>query len=146
MKLESSAFSDGKLMPEKYSCDREGISPPLNIVNAPDNAETFVLIVEDPDAPRRVFQHWIVWNISGRVKQIDEDSVPEGSIEGLNDFGGKGYGAPCPPSSMHRYIFRIYALDVSLKLDVTSSREQLNSAMDGHIIASAVLTGKYRRI
>jgi Raf kinase inhibitor-like YbhB/YbcL family protein len=114
----------------------------LKVENIPDGTKTLALIVEDPDAPRGVFDHWIVWNISPN-EAIAEKSNP--GISGTNSFGKTGYGGPCPPSGEHRYFFRIFALDDELALLVGSTKEDLLDAMKGHVLASAELMGVYQK-
>jgi Raf kinase inhibitor-like YbhB/YbcL family protein len=98
----------------KYTCDGEGISPPLMINGVPPETKSIALIIEDPDAPIDVFTHWVVWNISPRGK-TSEDTVP--GIQGRNSSGRISYASPCPPGGTHRYIFRAYAVDTELELD-----------------------------
>ena len=142
IKVFSSAFESNGIIPRKYTCDGKNINPPLEFQGIPDEAESLVLIVDDPDAPMKTFTHWIVWNI-GPVAKIEEDSIP--GIEGITDFRKIGYGGPCPPSGTHRYFFRIYALDKQLELKEGASRKELESEMIGHIIAEGELMGKYSR-
>ena len=109
--ISSPAFENDGDIPSKYTCDGEEINPPLKIANIPGEAKTLALIVEDPDASKGVFDHWLVWNIEP-TGNIAEDSVP-GTV-GINSFGNTGYGGPCPPSGSHRYYFRLFALDSNL--------------------------------
>jgi Raf kinase inhibitor-like YbhB/YbcL family protein len=143
--LSSQAFEPGGLIPSKYTCDAENISPPLSILGIPKKAESLVLIVDDPDAPAGTWNHWLVWNITPSVESIMENGIPEGGVQGKNDFGNDEYGGPCPPSGTHRYFFRLYALDEKLNLESSSSREQLDFAMEGHILKETSLMGKYSR-
>jgi len=111
--LTCSAFKEGETIPEKYTCIGQNLNPPLNIENIPKNTKGLSLIFEDPDAPNGVFTHWLVWNIPVSTKSISENAKPR--TEGLNSNGKIGYMGPCPPSGKpHRYIFRIYALDIEL--------------------------------
>lgn len=145
MELTSSAFLNNNRIPQKYTCDGENINPPLTIKNVPDGANSLALIVEDPDAPRGVFVHWTVWNINPATEVIKENSVPEGAIEGMTDFGRKGYGGPCPPSGTHRYFFKLYALDTLLTLDSSATPTNLERTIEGHIIEKTELVGFYSR-
>ena len=142
IKVFSSAFESNGTIPRKYACDGKNINPPLEFEGIPEEAESLVLIMDDPDAPMKTFTHWIVWNIEP-VAKIEEDSIP--GIEGINDFRKIGYGGPCPPSGTHKYFFRIYALDKQLELKEGTSRKELESEMIGHIIAEGELMGKYSR-
>lgn len=145
MELKSTAFEHNSSIPVKYTCDGENVSPPLSISAVPEDAKSLVLIAEDPDAPAGTFCHWTVWNIPPQVREIPEDSVPEGAIEGLTDFGKVGWGGPCPPSGTHRYFFKIYALDTILNLPEGASKDQLQQAIKGHLLGEAELVGLYAR-
>lgn len=142
IKVFSSAFESNGTIPRKYTCDGKNINPPLEFEGIPEEAESMALILDDPDAPMKVFTHWIVWSIEP-VAKIEEDSIP--GVEGMNDFRKIGYGGPCPPSGTHRYFFRIYALDKHLELKEGASRKELESAMIGHIVAEGELMGKYSK-
>ncbi|MGB9927041.1 MAG: YbhB/YbcL family Raf kinase inhibitor-like protein [Methanosarcina sp.] len=139
IKVFSSAFQANGTIPRKYTCKGENINPPLQFEGIPEEAESLVLIMDDPDAPMKTFTHWIVWNIEP-VAKIEEDSIP--GIEGLNDFRKIGYGGPCPPSGTHRYFFRVYALDRQIELKAGAGRKELESEMIGHIVAEGELMGK----
>ncbi|WP_235283143.1 YbhB/YbcL family Raf kinase inhibitor-like protein [Methanosarcina sp. 2.H.A.1B.4] len=140
IKVFSSAFESNSTIPRKYTCNGENINPPLEFTNIPEEAESLVLIMDDPDSPMNPFTHWVVWNIEP-VAKIEEDSIP--GIEGINNFRKIGYGGPCPSSGTHRYFFRVYALDRQLELKAGSGRNELESEMIGHIIAEGELMGKY---
>src|SRR6266536_6614208 len=111
MKITSSAFQEGSDIPSKFSRDGGNVNPPLRLEGAPTNAKSLVLIVDDPDAPGGLFTHWLVWNIDPKTTEIAENSVPKGALQGTNDFPGRGYDGPQPPSGTHRYYFKIFALD-----------------------------------
>lgn len=140
--VSSPAFKDGEKIPLQYSCDGENINPPLDIENIPEQAKCLALIVDDPDAPRGTWVHWVVWNIPV-THHITEDKVH--GIEGLNDFKQQNYGGPCPPSGTHRYFFKVYALDALLDLPETTTKQELEKAMSEHIIAFGELVGLYSR-
>ena len=144
MKITSSAFREGESIPSKFTCDGGNTSPPLQIGDVPSEAKSVVLIADDPDAPGGLFTHWLVWNILPQTNSIAEGSAPKG-MQGTNDFGKSGYGAPCPPSGMHRYYFRVFALDRELDLRSGAKRSQLDAAMKGHVIAQGELIGRYAR-
>ena len=144
MKITSSAFREGESIPSKFTCDGGNTSPPLKISDVPSGAKSVVLIADDPDAPGGLFTHWLVWNIPPQTNSIAEGSAPKG-MQGTNDFGKSGYGAPCPPSGMHRYCFRVFALDRELDLRSGAKRSQLDAAMKGHVIAQGELIGRYAR-
>lgn len=143
--LKSSAFENQANIPSKYTCDGEDINPPLEISDIPEESQSLALIVDDPDAPIGTFTHWLVWNMSSDITKIDEDSVPEGAVEGETDFGRIGWGGPCPPTGTHRYFFKMYALDTKLNLQRGATKSQLEKAMEGHILGKAELIGLYSR-
>ncbi len=142
MELKSSAFSANEEIPQRYTCDGEDVNPPLEIGDIPTETKSLVLIVEDPDAPDGVWDHWIVWNITPD-NHISEDSVP--GTEGKNSFGKHHYGGPCPPSGSHRYFFKLFALKDQLELDGNSTKEDVESAMVDKILGRGELMGTYRR-
>jgi Raf kinase inhibitor-like YbhB/YbcL family protein len=144
LKLTSPAFENNKEIPSKYTCDGSDISPPLEIGGIPAEAKSLVLIVDDPDAPMGTWDHWILWNIP-LVANIDENSVPGGAVQGTNDFKKLDYGGPCPPSGTHRYMFKLYALDAILDLAEGANKDDVEKAMEGHIIAQTKLIGLYKR-
>jgi len=145
MQISSQAFKEGKMIPQKYTCDGENVSPPLEIGNLSEKAESLVLIVEDPDAPAGTFIHWIVVNINPKNPSFGENSPPKGALEIENSFGKKGYGGPCPPSGQHRYFFRIYALDVKLAPKQNSGINEIKKDMAGHVLDESYLMGLYSR-
>lgn len=141
MRLSSPSFADGGKIPSRYTIDGENINPQLDISDLPKQAQCLCLIVDDLDAPTGTFAHWVVWNI-WPTDSIDENSSP--GEPGLNDFGKRRYRGPCPPSGTHRYSFRVYALDRLLSLGSNTKKQDLERAMQGHIIDSAGLIGIYR--
>ncbi|MDD5144845.1 MAG: YbhB/YbcL family Raf kinase inhibitor-like protein [Candidatus Pacebacteria bacterium] len=145
MEITSSAFKNDEMIPEKYTCDGENVNPSLKISNVPQEAKSLALIIEDPDAGGGIWAHWLVWNIDPKAFLIEEGSVPKGSIEGTNDYESQSYEGPCPPSDIHHYYFKLYALDDTLDLDPSSRREDLIRAMETHIIDQADLVGLYKR-
>lgn len=145
MRLSSPVFENNQYIPSKYSCDAENVNPPLLINEVPEGAQSLVLIVDDPDAPAGDWVHWLVWNIKPDITEIIEDSVPQGAVQGLTDFGKNEWGGPCPPSGSHRYQFKLYALDSKLDLESRVEKKDLESAMQGHILEQSILVGLYRR-
>ena len=147
MKIISNAFENEKIIPSKYTCDGSDISPLLSWDGAPDNTKSFVLIVDDPDAPHGTWDHWILFNIPSSVHQLPENisTLPEGTREGKNSWDKTGYGGPCPPSGVHRYYFKLYALDAALDLAPKKTKADLLQAMQGHILAEAHVMGEYER-
>lgn len=145
MKITSSAFENNQYIPPKYTCDGDNKNPPLSISDIPKEAKSLVLIVDDPDATNGDWIHWTVFNISPDTKEISEDSVPQGAVEGRTNFKKPGYGGPCPPSGIHHYQFKLYALDATLSLDATAGKKDIEQAMSGRIIAQDLLVGLYER-
>ena len=145
MKITSSAFQEGGDIPSKFSRDGGNVNPPLRIEGTPENAKSLVLIVDDPDAPVGLFTHWLVWNIDPKTTRIAERSVPGGAVQGTNDFPGARYDGPQPQSGTHRYYFRVFALDQTLKLPAGTKRTELDAAMKGHVIAQGELMGRFTK-
>lgn len=143
--ITSPAFAHEDMIPTKYTCDGEDINPPLYIDGVQEGAKSFVLIMDDPDAPMGTWVHWVVWNIDPGTRSIDENSVPQGAKLGMNDFNRLQYGGPCPPSGVHRYFFKLYALNTRLDLAEGASKEELEQAMKENIIDEAALMGSYTR-
>ena len=144
IKLTSLVFHEGGNIPSKFTCDGSDTSPPLQITGVPAEAKSLVLIADDPDAPGGLFTHWLVWNIPPQSTSIAEGSLPKG-VQGANDFGTSGYRGPCPPPGIHRYSFKIFALDRQLELRSGAKRSQLDAAMKGHVIGHAELVGRYAK-
>ena len=109
------------------------------------SAKSLALIVDDPDAPAGTWTHWLLWNINPKISLIEENTIPQGAVEGINSFGNKSYGGPCPPSGSHRYIFKLYALDSILNLEEGAQKGDLEQTIMGHILAEAQLIGNYQR-
>ena len=147
MKLTSSAFTDGGLLPAKYTCDGESISPPIHWQDAPANTKSFALIYDDPDAPVGLWTHWVLYNLPPTTNSLTENiaTLPAGTKIGINSDLQANYDAPCPPSGEHRYIFHLYALDTTLNLSGKITSEKLRQEMQGHILTTATLLGRYRR-
>lgn len=144
MKLSSPDFNDGGMIPAEYTCDGADESPELRVADVPDDAVSLALIMDDPDAPRGTFVHWVVWNIDPATTLIPRGAAHVGE-EGMTDFREQRYGGPCPPSDTHRYYFKLYALDTRLELGEGATKAELEAAMQGHILTEGVLMGKYIR-
>ncbi len=145
MKFSSPAFQHEGMVPSQYTCDGMDVNPPFAIEGVPEGAKSLALVVDDPDAPRGDWAHWTLWNISPSTTRIEESTVPTDAVEGMTDFGRSGWGGPCPPAGVHRYQFKLYALDSALSLGSTAKKHDLERAMEGHVLAHAVLAGKYSR-
>jgi hypothetical protein len=150
MQLDSPAFDHGQPIPEKYSCDGQDVSPPLQISGVPDNARSLALLSDDPDAPPGDWVHWIIFNLPPDTASLPENVPPEpkldnGAAQGVNSFRKMGYGGPCPPSGTHRYFFKLYALDTELDLKPGATKQELLDAMQAHTIEQTELMGTYAR-
>lgn len=148
--LTSTAFKEGDAIPKKYGCNGADISPALQWNGAPTETKSFALIVDDPDAPMGTWVHWVIFNIPAKATGLPEDvpakeSLPDGALQGKNDFRNYGYGGPCPPGGTHRYFFKLYALDAMLQLKAGCTKAELLKAMTGHIVGEAQLMGRYSR-
>ena len=149
--LTSRAFSPGATIPVQHTCDGPDVSPPLAWTSPPTGAKGFALVCEDPDAPRGLWVHWVLWSIPATATSLPEgvtpdETLPDGSRHGRNDFGKLGHNGPCPPpGAPHRYVFRLYALDAVPALDPGATRAQLLDAIRGHVLGEAELTGRYGR-
>jgi Raf kinase inhibitor-like YbhB/YbcL family protein len=151
MQFTSVAFQAGAEIPSYYTSDGDDVSPELSWKDAPKETKSFALIMHDPDAPRTGgFTHWVVYNIDAGAGHIEENLPNEKEIarvgtQGKNDAGEIGYVGPAPPSGVHRYFFRLFALDTRLELDPGATHKQVNAAMKGHILAQAELMGTYEK-
>lgn len=144
MRISSTAFRDGEHIPQQYSRYHEDKSPPLHIEDVPMNAQSLMLIMDDPDAPRGLFTHWIVFNIDPKTAELREDHSPAPPArQGKNGWGESKYGGPRPPSGDHRYFFRLYALDTTIDLPHGATRAEIDQAMKGHVLDTAELMGRY---
>jgi Raf kinase inhibitor-like YbhB/YbcL family protein len=150
MQLSSSAFQEGAAVPRQHTADGKDTSPPLRWSGAPEATKHFALICDDPDAPRGTWVHWVLFNLPADTTELPEgvpaSATAAGASQGKNDFGKLGYGGPSPPRGKpHRYFFRLYALDAALDLQPGATRQQLEQAMKGHVLAEAQLMGTYQR-
>jgi Raf kinase inhibitor-like YbhB/YbcL family protein len=143
MEIKSPTFQNKENIPVEYTCDGDNISPELEISDIPENTVSLTLIMDDPDAPVGTFTHWLVWNIPPSKTKIEKGESL--SPSGTTGFGRIGYGGPCPPSGTHRYYFKLYSLYTNLNLDEGATRQQLEEAMQGHVIEKAELIGTYNR-
>lgn len=150
MTVKSKVFKDGDFIPKQYTCDGANISLPISWFDQPGNTTSLALIFEDPDAPSKTWVHWVLYNIPPGKSALQEklptiQNLESGMLQGINDFGKSGYGGPCPPSGTHRYVLKLYALDVKIDDSPGISANILREKMDGHIISTAELMGRYRR-
>jgi hypothetical protein len=154
LELGSPAFAAHGEIPRRHTCDGEDRSPPLHWSGVPANAKSLVLIVDDPDAPdpaapRRVWVHWVLYNLppttTALAEGVAEHDLPAGARSGLNDWQRTGYGGPCPPVGRHRYFHKLYALDTVLPDLKRPTKAQVEKAIHGHVLAQAELVGTYAR-
>ena len=149
MNLTTTSFQNQ--IPAKFTCSGAGVSPQLAWSAPPAATASFALTVTDPDAPRRTFIHWVIYDLPAGTRALPEGvptqgQLPDGALQGRNDFGEIGYGGPCPPpGSPHHYVFTLYALDAKLNLPEGATRAQVEAAMQGHILAHGELVGIYQR-
>ena len=144
LKLTSSAFGNNGKIPERYTCDGEGVSPKLEIEGVDENAKSLVLIMDDPDAPSGTWDHWVKFNISTSTKEIKEATEPEG-VSGVGTSGNRDYLPPCPPDREHRYFFKLFSLDTELELGEGATKKEVEKAMKGHVLQQTELIGLYER-
>jgi Raf kinase inhibitor-like YbhB/YbcL family protein len=151
IELTTNAFREGETIPKPYTADGKDVSPPLQWGEPPAGTKSFALICDDPDAPRGIWVHWVVYHLPAALRKLDEGvptqpDLPNGGKQGKNDFGKIGYGGPAPPKGKpHRYLFKLYALDASLDLPPGATKEQLVKAMAGHVLGEGQLMGTYGR-
>ncbi len=152
--ITSQAFADNAAIPAKYTCEGDDISPPLSWSGVPDGAKSLVLVVDDPDAPdpaapKRVWVHWVLYDIpagtTALAENADKTGLPNGTKVGLNDWKRADYGGPCPPIGRHRYFFKLYALDTELSGLSDPAKADVEAAMRGHILAQTQLVGTYQK-
>lgn len=144
-RVTSPAFADTGPIPARFTADGANISPELRIAGVPEGAKSLALIMDDPDAPRGTWVHWVLWNIPPGTTVIPEGSEPQGSVRGRNSWGRTGYGGPSPPSGTHRYFFKLYAVDGVVDLPQGADAAELERAVAGHILGEAQLMGTYTR-
>ena len=140
--VTSTGFEADGAIPSKYTCDGMDVNPPLLIGQVPQEIRSLAIIVDDPDAPAGTWVHWVMWNIPP-ASEIKENAAP--GMQGMNDFSKHRYNGPCPPSGVHRYFFKVYALDDVLNIPASSDKGDLERAMASHILAYGELVGRYSR-
>jgi Raf kinase inhibitor-like YbhB/YbcL family protein len=151
LQIASTAFSNGGTIAKNYTCDGSDVSPPLSWKDAPSGIQSYALIADDPDAPAGTWVHWVLYNLPANAKELPEgvkkqEQLPDGTLQGRNDFRKIGYNGPCPPPGKpHRYFFKLYALNAKLTLKPGATKNDVESAMKGHLLAQTELMGKYGR-
>lgn len=145
--LTSALFADGEATPTRSTCDGQNLSPPLSWTGVPSGATELALTMEDPDAPSGTFVHWVLWGLAPTVHELDEGVVPSGAHQGANGAGGRGYTGPCPPKgdAAHHYVFTLYALSKPVSVPDGARIDELRSAMEGDVIGTGRLVGRYGR-
>lgn len=149
LQVSSKSFPAGADIPKKYTCDGQNISPELAWANLPGDTRSVAVLLEDPDAPGGTFTHWLMYDLPVGMASVVEGvpvtgEIPGGGLQGINDFGKLGYGGPCPPPGRaHRYVFRVFALDKILGLPSRASKESVQQAMRGHVLAEGEIVGKF---
>ena len=151
MALTSSDFAAGAAIPQQYTCKGADASPAVEWSGSPASAISFAMIMDDPDAPAGTWVHWVLWNVSAKAHSLPQaeptrEQLEDGTRQGKNSFGKIGYNGPCPPGGQtHRYFFRLYALDTKLSLAAGATRDQLDVAMQGHILAQTEYVGTFHK-
>ena len=154
LSIQSESFRQNGMIPLRYTCDGQDISPPLQWSGIPAEAKSLVLIVDDPDAPdpaapKMTWVHWVLYNLPADTQELPEatntDTLPANTLEGLNDWKRIGYGGPCPPIGRHRYFFKLYALDTVLPDLNRPTKAELEKAMLGHVLESMEMVGTYHK-
>ena len=150
IKITSTAFTEGSMIPKRYTCDAEDVSPDLAWTGVPEGTKSLALICDDPDAPMGTWVHWVLFNLPPDTSELHSEipskkTLRNNARHGKNDFGKFGYGGPCPPGGTHRYFFKLYALDATLNLSQNATKDMVLQAMEGHILDQAELVGKYQR-
>lgn len=150
LKVTSTVFQQGGVIPAQYTCDGADISPPLTWTGGPGGTQSYALIADDPDAPVGTWVHWVLYNIPATATSLPEnvakkESLSDGTVQGVNDFKRYGYGGPCPPGGTHRYFFKVYALDTVLKTGPGLTKKKLLREIEGHILGQGELMGTYSR-
>ena len=144
MRITSSAFDEGGAIPKRHTCDGADVSPPLALTDIPAGTVTLALVMDDPDAPGGVWDHWLAYDIP--VVPAIEEGATELGTSGLTSWGTSGYRGPCcPRGQTHRYVTRVYALDSALDLGSGAAKADVERAMASHVLAEAVLVGRYSR-
>lgn len=148
MKLTSKDFKQEAFIPQLFTCEGKDISPELSWSEVPDGTKSFVLICDDPDAPMGTYDHWVLFNIPATTRNFAQGmkDYPAGSVRGKNSSNQNEYKGPCPPTGVHRYFFKLYALDVMLDLPAGSDKKQVETALQGHVLAETHLMGKYQKV
>lgn len=151
LRLESRAIAPNRAIPLNYTCDGDNVSPDLRWNAPPAGTRSLAIVVDDLDAPGQAFAHWLVYNLPPTTRQLAEAKatqlpLPQGAMQGKNDFGQAAYSGPCPPTGTHRYVFRLYALDTELDLPSGASKRAVFDAIQGHVLATGQLIGQYSRM
>lgn len=151
LEVKSPDFASGGTIPKRFTCEGGDLSPALEWSAPPSGTQSFALIADDPDAPVGTWVHWVVFDLPPTLRSLPQavpkkDQLADGSRQGQNDFGKTGYGGPCPPpGKAHRYFFKLYALDTKLNLPSSSTKKDVERAMQSHVLAQGEYIGRYSR-
>ena len=150
LEVTSNAIKPEEMIPQKYTCDGENVSPSLSWANVPSGTKELVLICDDPDAPMGTWVHWVVYgmppNMTSLPENIAKTDTVSGFKQGKNSFGKVGYGGPCPPNGpAHRYFFKLYAIDKTMEIKPEATKDEIMKAIAGHVLAQGELMGRYGR-
>jgi len=151
LRITSPDFSEGEVIPKRFTCDAQDVSPKLEWKESPPNTQSIALIMDDPDAPGGTWTHWVLYDLPASTRELPEgaakqEQLASGARQGRNDFRKIGYNGPCPPPGKpHRYFFKLYVLDTKLNLKSGATKAELERAMNSHILAQAQLIGIYGR-
>ena len=151
LQVSSTDFSSGGTIPKQFTCDGADISPALAWNEPPAGTQSFSLIADDPDAPAGTWVHWVMFDLPGNARSLPQnvekkEQLENGARQGRNDFGKIGYGGPCPPrGTPHRYFFKLYALDSKLNLRAGATKQDVERAQQGHVLAQGEYLGRYAR-
>lgn len=148
IEVRSPAFGEGEMIPVDFTCEGADMSLPIEWANVPSGTKSLAILMEDPDAPSGNWTHWLVYDLPPSLRRLPAgipaaELMSYGGMQGRTDFGKPGYGGPCPPQGIHRYFFKVYALDKMLGLRPGVSKQELFKAMQGHVLAEGQLTGTY---
>jgi Raf kinase inhibitor-like YbhB/YbcL family protein len=155
MQFASSSFQDGGSIPAKFTCKGDNVSPELKWNKPPAGTKYFAVLCEDPDAPMKTWIHWVIYDIPAKMDRLDNtfqllegfpraEKMTNGILQGINDFGRIGWDGPCPPSGIHRYYFKLYALDAPTGLKAGANKEQLLRAIKGHVLSETQIMGTFQ--
>ncbi|HET7474659.1 MAG TPA: YbhB/YbcL family Raf kinase inhibitor-like protein [Dermatophilaceae bacterium] len=143
--VKSAAFAEGEPIPSRFTCDGDGEAPPLSWEGVPGDAAALALVVDDPDAPKATFTHWVVLDIPAGTTTLEGRALPPGAVQATNSGGRSSYYPPCPPSGVHHYRFTVYALARPTGLPEGAGLNTALRAVESSATARGRLVGSYER-